>query len=59
VLSESTERVDRNEKFLRYITIPTLEEYVLAERKRQAVTIFRRKNEWAKEEITDPAGLVR
>ena len=58
VLSESTERVDRNEKFLRYITIPTLEEYVLAEQKRPAVTIFRRRAEWAKEEITDPAALV-
>ena len=30
VLSKSTERVDRNEKFLRYITIPALEEYALA-----------------------------
>ncbi len=58
VLSESTERVDRNEKFLRYMTIPTLEEYVLAEQNRQAVTIFRRSKEWAKEEITDPDAFV-
>jgi Uma2 family endonuclease len=58
VLSRSTERVDRNEKFLRYITIPTLEEYVLAEQSRQAVIIFRRRKGWAKEEITDPEGIV-
>ena len=31
---------------------------MLAEQKRQAVTIFRRRNEWAKEEITDPDAIV-
>ena len=59
VLSKSTERVDRNEKFLRYITIPTLEEYVLADQKCQAVTIFRRRLDWGQEVIEDPQGIVR
>ena len=59
VLSKTTERVDRNEKFLRYITIPTLEEYVLADQKCQAVTIFRRRLDWGQEVIDDPQGLVR
>ena len=59
VLSKSTERVDRNEKFLRYITIPTLEEYVLAVQKCQAVTIFRRRLDWGQEVIEDPQGIVR
>ena len=58
VLSESTERMDRNEKFLRYMTIPTLEEYVLAEQKREAVTIFRRRKERGREDITDPDKIV-
>ena len=59
VLSKSTERVDRSEKFLRYITIPTLEEYVLVEQKCQAVTIFRRRLDWGQEMIDDPQGIVR
>ena len=59
VLSKTTERVDRNEKFLRYITIPTLEEYVLADQKCQAITIFRRRLDWGQEVIEDPQGIVR
>ena len=50
--------MDRNEKFLRYMTIPTLEEYVLAEQKREAVTIFRRRKEWGREVTTDPEESV-
>jgi Uma2 family endonuclease len=51
VLSESTERLDRREKLERYITIPTLEEYVLVEQQRPRVTIHRRKNEWKGETV--------
>lgn len=59
VLSKSTERVDRNEKFLRYLTIPTLEEYVLAEQKRQCVTIYRRSESWRAEVIDSPDLIVK
>src|SRR5690348_2993556 len=46
VLSESTERHDRTEKFWNYIQIETLEEYVLVAHDRVMVTVFRRSNGW-------------
>lgn len=46
VLSETTERTDRREKFGSYIQIPTLEEYVLVAQDKMEVTIFRRSNQW-------------
>lgn len=58
VLSRSTQRVDRLEKFSHYVTIPTLEEYVLADQSRVAITIFRRRNEWKPELFEDPQALV-
>lgn len=42
VLSDSTETVDRGEKFQEYIQIPTLEEYVLVSAKQMLVECFRR-----------------
>ena len=42
VLSESTETVDRGDKFQEYIQIPTLEEYVLISAKQMLVECFRR-----------------
>ncbi len=42
VLSDSTESVDRAEKFQEYIQISTLEEYVLINTKRILVECFRR-----------------
>jgi Uma2 family endonuclease len=49
VLSESTERIDRSEKFWNYTQIGSLEEYVLASQDKMEVTIFRRSNEWKPE----------
>ncbi len=46
VLSESTERVDKREKFFAYTSIPSLEEYVLVAQAPQEVTVFRRANGW-------------
>jgi Uma2 family endonuclease len=54
VLSESTERIDRREKFLSYTGIETLEEYVLAEQDKMEVTIFRRANQWKPEIFRAP-----
>ncbi len=59
VLSRSTERLDRNEKFLRYITIPTLEEYFLVEQSRPAVTVHRRRSGWVEEVIDDPQAVIK
>ncbi|MEL6489576.1 MAG: Uma2 family endonuclease [Cyanobacteria bacterium J06621_3] len=42
VLSNSTEKVDRDDKFHEYIQIPTLEEYVLVSTKQMRVECFRR-----------------
>ena len=49
VLSESTERLDRTEKMTNYLTLPSLEEYVLVAQDKPEVTIFRRRTEWTAE----------
>lgn len=46
VLSESTERIDRREKFLSYTQIETLEEYILVAQDKMEVTLYRRVNQW-------------
>lgn len=53
VLSESTERIDRREKFLSYTQIETLEEYVLVAQDKMEVTLFRRANRWQPEALKD------
>ena len=53
VLSDSTARLDRREKFLAYQTIPSLQEYLLIEQDRRAVDIHRRAHGWALERITE------
>ena len=47
VLSPDTERTDRREKFLSYIGIESLEEYVLVAPDRREITVFRRGDQWA------------
>ena len=49
VLSDSTERIDRSEKFWNYTKIETLEEYILASQDKMEVTIFRRSQKWKSE----------
>jgi Uma2 family endonuclease len=56
VLSESTERVDKREKFFAYTSIASLEEYVLVAQAAQEVTVFRRANGWKAEKVSG-AGL--
>ncbi len=53
VLSPSTERLDRMEKFSIYRTIPTLEEYVLVAQDQAEVTIYRRRMDWDGEVFTE------
>lgn len=45
VLSESTEAFDRGDKFANYQQLPTLQEYVLINQKRQRLECFRRNAE--------------
>lgn len=58
VLSNSTEGIDRREKFAAYTGIPSLDAYVLVSQKRHEVTVFRRENDWAAEIITDPQATL-
>src|SRR5206468_11266136 len=51
VLSESTERVDKREKFFAYTSIATLEEYVLVAQASREITVFRRVKNWKAETI--------
>lgn len=49
VLSPETESIDRREKFLSYIQIETLMEYVLVAQDKMELTVFRRANKWQPE----------
>jgi Uma2 family endonuclease len=51
VLSSTTARQDRFEKFTNYIEIPSLQEYVLIEQNFSMVEIFRRSRQWEEEII--------
>ena len=57
VLSDSTARIDRREKFMAYQTMPSLREYLLVSQGRRAVQIHRRASDWASEIIAE--GAVR
>lgn len=49
VLSPSTERIDRQEKFSAYTQVPTLREFLLIEQSMQRVELFQRDNGWQRE----------
>ena len=49
VLSPSTERQDRFEKFWSYRQLPSLQEYLLLEQHDKRTTLFRRSNDWQPE----------
>lgn len=59
VLSESTERTDRREKFLSYTQIDTLAEYVLVAQDRMEVTVFRRADQWQPQVLHTPTQSLR
>lgn len=54
VLSFSTERLDRREKFWNYQQVESLEEYVLVASHYREVTVFRRVNGWRPEVLIRP-----
>jgi Uma2 family endonuclease len=55
VLSETTERIDRREKFLAYQTLPSLQEYLLVVQDARRVEIYRRSQDWLPEYHADGA----
>jgi Uma2 family endonuclease len=59
VLSESTERTDRREKFLCYIQIETLEEYILVAQDKMEVALYRRATDWQPEILRQPEQTLR
>lgn len=46
VLSTSSERIDRSEKFLAYTQIPSLQEYLIVAQSVPQIDIFRRRDAW-------------
>jgi Uma2 family endonuclease len=58
VASETTERLDKREKLFAYVTIPTLEEYVIVEQSRMAALVFRRAANWVSETVGGPEGVI-
>ena len=46
VLSPSTERLDRREKFLSYQRLDSLQEYILIDQNKLEVSLFERSKEW-------------
>jgi Uma2 family endonuclease len=59
VLSETTERIDRHEKFQSYTQIETLQEYTLVAQNKIEVTIFRRSQNWKPEILRQPDRELR
>ena len=49
ILSPSTARVDRYEKFASYMSLPMLQEYVLIDQSVPLVEVFRRRSAWERE----------
>ena len=59
VLSFSTERLDRREKFLGYTGLSTLREYLLVEQERKRLTVFRKETGWKPEYHEGDAAVLR
>jgi len=53
VLSPATERIDRREKLLTYIQLPSLQEYLLVAQDRPLVEVYRRRAGWLPEEVSE------
>ncbi len=58
VLSQSTERTDRREKWFLYRNIPALQEYLLMDQTRPEITVFRRSTHWSAEILSAPDAAV-
>lgn len=54
VLSPSTARIDRREKFWAYTEVETLQEYVLVDQDELDVTVYRRTDDWQPRPLSSP-----
>jgi Uma2 family endonuclease len=52
VLSPTTEKYDRIEKFARYMHCPTLEVYILVSQDEQHIEVYRRSTGWKQERFS-------
>jgi Uma2 family endonuclease len=59
VLSASTERVDKREKFFAYTSVESLQEYVLVSQTVKEVTVFRRGTTWKAEKKSGSKARVK
>jgi Uma2 family endonuclease len=58
VLSPSTEYIDRHEKVVNYLSIPTLQEFVMVAQDPYEVTLQRRSDDWRSIVFTQPEEVV-
>jgi len=58
VLSDSTARIDRNEKLIAYRHLPSLQEYVLCSQDFPIIEVYRRSNDWQVERFTSSQTVV-
>lgn len=58
VLSPSTERIDKREKFFAFTTIESLEEYVVVAQELHEVTLFRRSAGWRSEKLSGDGAVL-
>ena len=59
VLSESTERIDRREKFFAYTSIESLQEYVLVAQTSREAIAYRRRNAWKPDKISGTKAALK
>lgn len=52
VASPATERIDRHEKLSSYVTLPSLQDYLLISQHEAAATLFSRAREWQPQALT-------
>jgi Uma2 family endonuclease len=57
VLSSTTERVDRGEKFHGYTSLPSLQEYILVSQDKRSIEVYRRDANW-KRDLFGPADTI-
>jgi len=58
VLSTSTQAIDRREKYMNYLQVPSVREYFLVSQLRLEIVVFRRDDDWKASRIADAAGTV-